>query len=183
MRNIHTKGVLTSVFFSLVFFGFLWLLDFPKPFIDDLFYCGAALNMAGGGDLSNPLLAWYPGQLFFYAPPVHSYVLAGWLKFFGISAAALTGFQVTMYFSMAAAVIAILRKNESPGWLEWLVPLVVTAAFLSSGLRPEPLAAALTMAGFAMIECGARKTPLVFFALLLMFLGGATAPRMTLFSA
>ena len=49
------------------FFVGLWLLDFPKPLIDDLAYCGAALNLSGGGDLSNPLLLRYqlPGHFFF----------------------------------------------------------------------------------------------------------------------
>jgi len=34
----------------------LWMLDFPKPMVDDLFNISAALNMVGGGAFSNPLL-------------------------------------------------------------------------------------------------------------------------------
>jgi len=45
-----------SIAGALVFFCGLWLLDFPKPMVDDLFYTGAALNLAGGGDFSNPML-------------------------------------------------------------------------------------------------------------------------------
>lgn len=108
-----------SFWFAALFFGFFWLLDFPKPFIDDLFFCGTALNLAGGGGPTNPLLGWFPGQPFFIRPPVHSYFLAGWLKVFGVSASALTGFQAAMYFCVAAAVIAILRKNQSPAWLKF----------------------------------------------------------------
>src|SRR5271169_406830 len=89
-----------SVMGTLIFFLLLWFWDFPKPMCDDLFYSGAGLNLAQGGDLSNPLLARqeFPGHLFLIYPPVHSYVLAGWLKIFGISAASMTGFQMLVYF-------------------------------------------------------------------------------------
>jgi len=63
------------------------------------------------------------------------------------------------------------------------VPLGVGAALLPEGLRYEALSVALTMAGFALIECGFTGGVSVFAAFLLMFLGGATAPRMTVFSA
>ncbi len=176
------RKILPPLVAAFFFFGFLWLLDFPKPFIDDLFYTGAGMNLADGGDLSNPFaVRYFPGQHFFFAyPPVHSYALAGWLKIFGISAAAMTGFQIAIYFSITVAIIAILYRNEAPVWMAWLVPLAVTT-FLEWGLRPEAPAAALTWIGFAIIECGARKGPVVFFALLLMFLAGATAPRNAIF--
>ncbi|MGB8356669.1 MAG: hypothetical protein WCD79_22415 [Chthoniobacteraceae bacterium] len=172
---------LASIF---LFFGLLWLLDFPKPFIDDLFYCGAGLNLAAGGDLSNPLLErhHFPGHYFFAYPPIHSYAIAGWMKLFGISARSLTGFQILMYLATALATISILRRYKSPAWLSFLVPLGVTASFLPFGLRPEPLSVALTMTGFAIIECGYSRIVPAFFAFLLMFLGGGTAPRLTLFS-
>jgi hypothetical protein len=170
---------------TLVFLVFLWVMDFPKPMVDDLFYIGAGLNMAGGGDFSNPLLARqeFPGHFFFVYPPLHSYAIWGWMKLFGISAASLTGFQMTMYLVTALSTIVILRKQSAPVWLEWLVPLGVTTAFLPLGLRPEPLAVALTMAGFALFVAAPRRTPFIFAAFLLMLLGGSAAPRMTVFSA
>jgi hypothetical protein len=182
-RGARARRVFVVISFVSLFFGFLWWLDFPKPFIDDLFFCGTALNMAGGGELTNPLLAWHPGEPFYFQPPVHSYVLAGWLRLFGISAGSLTGFQAVMYLCLTIAVIAILYRYGSLVWMECLVPLAVTAAFLGSGLRQEPLAAALTLGGFALVECGARRKSLVFLAFVLMFFGAATAPRMSLFSA
>jgi hypothetical protein len=184
--NFHENKPATyfALIVSILFFGTLWLLDFPKPFIDDLFYCGAGLNLAGGGDFSNPLLErqHFPSHYFFVYPPIHSYAIAGWMKIFGIGAWSLTGFQNLMYLLAALATIAILRRHKAPGWLEFLVPLGVSAAFLPIGLRPEPLSVALTMMGFAIIECGYSRHVPVFFAFLLMFLGGATAPRLTLFA-
>jgi hypothetical protein len=169
---------------SILFFGALWQLDFPKPFIDDLGYCGAGLNLAAGADFSNPLgeRQHFPSHYFFVYPPIHSYAIAGWMKIFGIGARSLTGFQNMMYLLTALATIAILRRHKAPGWLEFLAPLGVSAAFLPIGLRPEPLSVALTMMGFAIIECGYSRSVPVFFAFLLMFLGGTTAPRLTLFT-
>jgi hypothetical protein len=169
---------------SFVFFAALWALDFPKPYFDDLFYCGAGLNLAQGGDFSNPLLARqnFPNHFFFVYPPIHSYAIAGWMKLFGVGARSLTAFQDLMYVLIAAATLAVLRRLKVPVWLEFLVPLGVAGAFLPMGLRPEPLSVALTMTGFAMIEGGCRKNAPVFIAFLLLLLGGATAPRLTLFS-
>jgi hypothetical protein len=169
---------------ALFFFAALWSLDFPKPFVDDLFYCGAGLNLAAGGDFSNPLLdrQHFPGHFFFVYPPLHAYAIAGWMKMFGIGARSLTGFQNAMYLLTALATMAVLRRHKAPVWLEFLVPLGVAAALLPIGLRPEPLAVALTMTGYAMIECGGCRSVPVFVAFFLMFLGGATAPRLTLFA-
>ncbi len=107
-----------SLFGCLIFFGILWLLDFPKPYVDDLFYTGAGLNMANGGDFSNSRLSRQFAEHFaFYYPPFHEYVLAGWLKVFGISPAALTGFQMVMYLLCAGSAIFILRRHRAPVWL------------------------------------------------------------------
>src|SRR5580692_672 len=138
-----------SVFGSVVFFVIFWSLGFPQPHIDDLSYIGAGLNMARGGDFSNPLLAREFSEHFaFFYPPIHAYVLAGWLKVFGIGPAALTGFQMITYLLCAGSAIFILRKHQSPVWLEWLAPLAVANAFFSNGLRPESVAAALIITGF-----------------------------------
>src|SRR5581483_10547295 len=162
----------------------LWLWEFPKPMMDDLFYAGAGLNLAAGGDFSNPYLAGqeFPSHYFFVYTPLHSYVLAGWLKVFGISTASMTGFQGVMFFVIAASTLFLLRRHEAPAWLEWLVPLGVCAAFLRGGLRVEALATALTMAGLAWIACGRRGPGAVFGSFLLMFLGASASPRLALFS-
>lgn len=174
-----------SILGAVVFFFGLWLLDFPKPMTDDLFYCGAALNLAGGGDFSNPLLARqeFPSHFYFVYPPVHSYALAGWLKVFGISAASMTGFPIVMYLAMAVATIAILRRHGAPVWLEWLVPFGVFAAFSHGGLRTEAMSAALITTGFALIACAKRPARMAFPGFLLLAFGGLTAPRMMIFAA
>lgn len=167
------------------FFGLLWTLDFPKPFIDDLFNIGAALNMADGGTFSNPLLVrqQFPTSCYFFHPPLQSYLLSAWLKGFGISAASLAGFQCLVYLLTCGATIAILRRHRAPSLLEWLAPLGVSSAFLPIGLRHEPLSAALTMTGFAVVECGCVGALPLFVGFLLMFLGWSVAERFIVFGA
>ena len=170
---------------TLVLCVLLWALDFPKPMNDDMFYCGAGLNLAQGGGLANPLLArqQFPGRWYFIYPPVYSYALAGWLKIFGISAGAMTGFQLLMYFISAAATIILLRRNAAPVWLEWMAPLAAGAAFLAFGLRPEAFAVALTMTGFALVESPTARLWTVFPGCFLLALGAASAPRTAPFAA
>ena len=176
--------ILWPLLWGMAFFCVLWRLDFPKPFFDDLFFIGAALNLAGGGTLSNPLIArqQFPTSLYFLHPPVHSFTLAAWLKVFGISASSLTGFQFLMYLLTMGATIAILRRHGAPALLEWLVPLGVSTAFLPVGFRHEPLSAALSMIGFAVVECGCVGALPVFVGFLLMFLGGSAAERLSVFT-
>jgi hypothetical protein len=172
-----------SIIGALLLFAALWAMDFPDPMADDLFYSGASLNLAKGGDLSNPLLArqHFPGHLFLIYPPVHPYALALWLKTFGISAASMIGFQSLMYLIIAVATILFLRRQGAPVWMEWLVPLAVMSTFMTSGLRPESLAVALIMSGFTVVECSSRGRILLIAGFFLMALGAASAPRITFF--
>jgi hypothetical protein len=162
----------------------LFFFDFPKPNVDDLFYTGAAMNLARGHDLSNPLLARneFPSHYFFVYPPLHSFALAAWLKLFGFSTASMIAFPLLCYFIIAASTIAILRRNRSAVWLEWLVPFGVTAVLLPVGLRPEPLAIALTMSGLAILDVDPESPFILFLGCLLMLLGASVAPRVTFFA-
>jgi hypothetical protein len=173
-----------SMWGALIFFAALWCLDFPKPYIDDLFYCSGGLSLAQGGGLDYPLIA---GQglahSFFVYPPTHSYLLAGWLKLFGISAGSMTAFPMAMYCLISVATIAILRHKHSSAWVEWCVPVAVAAAFLrTGGLRPDALAIAMLMMALMIFEIAPRKHRWLFLFFLLLFFVGSTAPRMAIFS-
>ena len=170
--------------FALACFVGLGLFGFPQPMIDDLFFTGAGLNLAQGGDFSNAMLArqHFPGTLYFVQPPLHSYVLAGWLKMFGISTFSMVAFQLVADVFICWAVIRILRQYQAPRLLECLVPLGVATAFLSLGLRSEPLSVALTMAGFAILECCCGRAITLFSGFILMFLGASVASRLGVFS-
>src|SRR5665213_1074302 len=85
--------------FAMFIFGALLFLDFPKPGLDDLFFVGTSLNLAQGGDYSNPLLErqQFSSHFYFVHTPTYSFALAGWLKIFGVSTFSLLGFQLLMY--------------------------------------------------------------------------------------
>lgn len=170
---------------ALVFFLLIWKLGFPTPNWDDLFYNGAAFNLAEGGDFSNPLLArqGFPSHYFFLYPPLHAYAVYGWVSLWGISAASLLAFQNLMYFIIAWMMIILLRRQEAPELFSWLAPWGVAAVFMKSGLRPEPLAVALTMIGYVTLIHCRRIGFWLWLAFLLMFMGAATSPRMSFFAA
>lgn len=176
---------LLPLVFAGLFFGALFLLDFPKPGLDDLFFVGTPLNLAQGGDYSNPLIErqQFPSHFYFVHPPTYSYALAGWLKVFGISASSMLGFELLMYLLICVATMAILNRNRAPVLLAWLVPLGVAAAFLPEGLRPESFCVALTLCGFALIHTGRTQPVFLFIAFFLIALGGSSAERLIFFSA
>ena len=170
--------------FSLLFFLLFFFLGFPWPSVDDLFFTGASLNLAAGGDYSNPLLARqdFPSHFYFIHPPAYSYVLAGWLKVFGIHTISILGFQLLVYLLICAASILVLRKYQATVLLELLVPLGVAAAFLDEGLRPEAFSVALTMSGYAWLLSRRSGGFSLFCGFFLMILGASVAERITVFS-
>jgi len=93
----------------------------------------------------------------------------------------LTGFQMLAYVVTAAATIGILRQLRGPVWLEWLAPLGVCTALTPLGLRPEPMATALIMAGFAILHRDRVALAVVGLGFFLMFLGSSAAPRVAPF--
>jgi len=104
-------------------FGGLFALGFPKPFCDDLYFIGAGLNLANGGDFSNPFLerSQFPEPHHYFGhPPMLSYAVAGWLKLFGISARSLMSFQMlTAPFSTVTGMAAAPGRGRGFSHL-WL---------------------------------------------------------------
>lgn len=180
-----TKLFCTSWFASAVLvFGVLFALDFPKPTIDDLFFTGASLHLAQGNDFSNPLLERqkFPSQYFFMQPPVYSFALAGWLKFWGISAICMIGFQWLLYLVICAATQHFLRVRGFSLGKSWLIPLGVLAAFLPEGLRSEAFCVAEVMAGLWILEAGSTSTLRMFVGGMVLLLGASASPRLIFFS-
>jgi hypothetical protein len=127
----------------------LWLLiylrGYPAPFIDDLFFTGAAFNLALHGVFSNPycpsLAALDSKGMFLAYMPLHSYVLAGWLKLFGL------GFvSLSLFSTLTSALVCALAYRLMPvrnGFVQLLAAgAVVVLVFLllgGAGLRPDSL--------------------------------------------
>ena len=175
---------LTPYALVVIVMGAVCLLGFPRPMIDDLFFIGAGINLSQFGVFSNPMLErqHFPSELYFVHPPLHSYVIAGWMNTLGINTFSLLAFQAVCYTFICWATIKILRKYQAPRLIEWLPLLGVITAFISLGLRPEPLSVALTMTGLALLECNGKRSATIFFGFLLIFLGGSAASRLSFFS-
>ncbi|HEY9850413.1 MAG TPA: hypothetical protein V6D28_13185 [Leptolyngbyaceae cyanobacterium] len=113
MKNSYSlKNFILKVALPIVaFWTAILLLGYPIPSVDDLFFIGAAINLAKGGEFINPLIEAWNGVLssgkFYFQPPFHSYTLAGWLKVAGISTTSFLLFQYLCYntFSIFCALI------------------------------------------------------------------------------
>ncbi len=133
MRRPLLLSILTATGL-LAFWIFLIFRGFPFPNVDDCPYVGPALSLANGHGLTNPLL----GQQgpFYYYPPIYFYLLAGWLKLWGISAA-----SVVLYYGIACWLTTwcVIRTFQITG-LEttgWLTVLALVVYFTCVGLRPD----------------------------------------------
>ncbi|MEM9538940.1 MAG: hypothetical protein AAGA60_05440 [Cyanobacteria bacterium P01_E01_bin.42] len=144
---------------------------------DDLFFIGAAINLAKTGELTNPWLSMWSEQTvdrFFVQPPFHSYTLAGWITLFGNSTDSLLLFQCTCYclFSIFAALI--LRKYKFSELSIYCIPLVYTTWMAIAGLRQDALGMAYLAIGlWALIHDSALR---YFWASLFLGLAICTSP-------
>lgn len=117
---------------------------------DDLFFIGAAINLAKTGELSNPWLSMWSEQTvdrFFVQPPFHSYTLAGWIALFGNSTESILFFQCACYclFSIFAALI--LKKYKFSELSICCIPLIYTTWMAIAGLRQDALGMAYLAIG------------------------------------
>lgn len=141
------------IIFSVGISGFwllLWLKGFPKPMNDDLFLIGAAIQLVKTGEFFNPLLAhWSEVTIdhFFVQTPFYSYVLAGWLKIWGIHTNSLLSFQCICYSLFSIATAIVFRKYHF-SWLSIIcIPLVYGLWMSEMGLRHDAFGIALLMLG------------------------------------
>ncbi|MEC4867494.1 MAG: hypothetical protein SAJ11_15580, partial [Jaaginema sp. PMC 1078.18] len=136
------KFWLAVIFPIVIFWLILYSLGYPLPYPDDLFFTGAAINLAKGGDFVNPLLSQWSVQTaerFFVQPPFHSYVLAAWLSLVGISTQSLLFFQCLCYITFSIFVALILRQYRIPFGGIYAVIVCFAAWMFSVGLRQDTL--------------------------------------------
>jgi hypothetical protein len=148
---------------------FLFWLGYPLAFVDDMYFVGAPINWLHGGGFYNP---WCPAMLqmdsvheFFVYMPFHGYVVAGWMKIFGISRVSLVVFQWLMAV-LATFGLWIAARRFSNGLLLPLGLVACVAIFLgASGLRPEALGLAMLAWSWVLLET--RSSAAFFFCGLL----------------
>ena len=145
----------TSGWAPLLLIALFWLAAFcsgyPAPFIDDIWYATPAVSLAEHGAYSNyvsDILAPIDSQRLFLAYlPLHSYVLAAWLKVFGVGAAPLRSFQVLAAAGASWALWHLLRPAAFRDATALLVSALVYVLLGGAGLRPDALALLLFLLG------------------------------------
>lgn len=125
----------------------LWLADYPRPHVDDPFFTGTAINLCRGGGLTNPWLAeWmrlFGTDRFWVQPPFQPYLLAAWLKIFGVCTRSILGFQCLVGLCATAATLILLRQMRL-GYCKCAAVLFLEIMFLlGMGLRPDAAGLAL----------------------------------------
>lgn len=147
--NFYPKMIRTNTYslkkFALTvaipIFGFwtlVFLLGYPLPKVDDLFFTGAAINLSKGGEFTNPYLEAWNSVLssgkFYLQPPFYSYILAGWLKIAGISTTSLRLFQYFCYNAFSLFSALLLRFYGFPRFTAFCV----TVLFALWHCNPNP---------------------------------------------
>lgn len=93
----------------------------PIPANDAYFYDGAVVNAMHGGAFVNPTVAIsrpYSGTEFFSPyPPLYQFVLHGWMRVFGASAAAAIGLHVMLVGVFTVLVYRMFRQLQVETWV------------------------------------------------------------------
>jgi len=140
--------------FAIVgFWALVSLGDYPAPFIDDAFYIGAAINLAQHGVFSNPyceMLATIGSSDHFFANmPLHDYVLAGWLRLFGISTLSFHVFYTLLALAVSLLIYRLFPANQSSWAAAIVICLAVYGLLGGAGLRADALGFFFLLLGFA----------------------------------
>jgi hypothetical protein len=156
-------------------------LDLPEPAFADLFYSGAAINLATTGELRNPLLdgQGFPTTSFFVYPPFYPFVLSAWLRIASVGTWSLLYFQVITYFGAALfAALALVPSKQRPASMPILLVLLCTA-LLGTGFRADGLG---VMALFAAFACLSRRGAPRWLGYFLVFAVPCIQPRLVFFA-
>ena len=81
-------------------------------------------------------------------PPLYQQILGSWLRFSGISTAAMLGFVTALNIGMAAALLGILRRLQAHwGWSIPPLLMIYIAEVHDWGMRPEATGMLLLLCG------------------------------------
>jgi hypothetical protein len=126
----------------------LYLLNYPYPMGDDLYFGGTAINLAQGKGYANPYITCYGAHEHFYAyVPLHAYILAAWLKLFGISRDSLALLQCAAGAAASLALIGLIGNRKRKVFGAVILSLFLATILAGLGLRPDFLGLALLLGG------------------------------------
>lgn len=147
-----SKFFLSVVIPIIIFWILLCYFGYPLPFRDDLFFIGAAINLATEGVFKNPyIFSPFYNQSFYLYTPFHSYVLGAWLTVFGISTVSILAFQCGCYAGASIGIAYILKRFNLPNLIAFAPTLFIALFMQEDGLRPEALAISLLFFGILLL--------------------------------
>lgn len=153
MTPVRNRESIYATIALAAFWLTLWGLDYPRPSVDDGFFVGAGVHLSTQGQLHNPWITGWLGYLdgvqtdkFLFQPPLYPFVLAGWMSVFGISTLSLTGFACSLGLGSSLCLWLLARSLGATRAAAILLCALTACYLLYRGLRPEPLAAFLTLA-------------------------------------
>jgi hypothetical protein len=150
--------------FILAFWAGVSLSDYPMPFIDDAFYIGAAINLAQHGVFANPyceMLATIGSMDHFFANmPLHDYIVAGWLKLFGVSTLSFHVLYTLLALGVSLLIYRLFPATRYSALAAVFIALLVFGLLGGAGLRADSLGWCFLLAGF---DTWRTRTPLAFF--------------------
>lgn len=130
--------ILTVAIPIVTLWTILFLHGYPLAGIDDVFFTGAPINLAKGGEFTNPYIESWNSVIssgkFYFQPPFYSFVLAGWLKVTGISTISLLLFQYLCNIVFSLCTALILRFYGFPK----ITAICTTIFFATWFCNPNP---------------------------------------------
>jgi hypothetical protein len=182
--------LLTGLLFGFVLLlgGFLYVsVGLPLSNIDDFYFVGVATNLADKGLLENPHFceAYHNGlgtNRFFYHPPFYPWLIAVWIRGFGLSSLSLQWLAFSLSAVGAASLFAVGRYFCVKRVELCALALVYFLCFARLGLRPEVAAYSFLFLGVYLLLV-VKKWPfwaLVAFALSVAFYPVTAIPAVCL---
>jgi len=169
-KSRNNSYALLGWWIGAIFIPCVWLLlvgakNYPPPHIDDGGYIGAAINLYRGLGFVNTfcdsLHRWPFTEGYYCYLPAHSYILAAWLKIFGLNSLSMRMFPATC----AMASSFLIYRFFSPSRFSIVAAIGIVACVLvflgGTGLRPDSLGLLFFVAGLSAFE---SRKPLAFFS-------------------
>ncbi|MDQ8728050.1 hypothetical protein [Bradyrhizobium sp. LHD-71] len=156
MMTVRQHRVALCFSANLAFWLSLIFAGLPAPFVDDMFYLGAGLELGRSGQLINPwLLGHFPGtDHFIVYPPLFFYIVAAWTKILGVSTWALAALWA-ICSAIATTFFARFLERAFGISIWWPVSqALLFGALAYSGFRPEFVGFAFLFAGLYYVFYG-----------------------------
>lgn len=164
-KIFYKKHLFLYLCFICAFWLLLFFRGYPDPNQDDLFFIGQAISLANDGDFVNPLLeSWnqyFSSGKYFYHLPYYSFILAAWLKVFGVSAKSFSLFQMVNAIIFSTSVLILLREFKLKSYLCFPIIILYALWMNQYGLRPDSTGMTLLSLG---LVCLTKDKVLYYFA-------------------